>query len=152
MKITELIESTTPVNKAGVIPFIVQDDGTTLMMFMTPSDPKYGGPRPQIAKGGIDAGENAQEAAIREGEEELGLNRSNIVTVHAVPPVSVTRLEASYSMAIFAVQVKDQESFGTPHFETGGVHWLTLEQFAQRGRKNQQPLVASAAKIIDQNT
>ena len=149
MKITE---ATAPINKAGVIPYIVQDDGTTLMMFMTPSNPSYGGSRPQIAKGGIDAGENAQEAAIREGEEELGLNRSNIIAIHAVPPVTISGLDASYSMTIFAVQVKDQESFSSPHFETGAVHWLTFDQFVRHGRKNQQPIVAAAVKIIDRNT
>ena len=149
MKITELTEATAPRNKAGVIPFVIQPDGTTLMMFMIPSDPAYGGSRPQIAKGGIDAGENAQEAAIREGEEELGLSRANIVSIHAVPPVTVSGLDATYTMSIYAAQVKDQSSFGKPHFETGDIYWLTAEQFAQRGRKNQLSLVTAAVKIID---
>lgn len=151
MKITELT-TVAPQNKAGVIPFVIRPDGTTLMMFMTPSDPSYGGPRPQIAKGGIDAGEDAQEAAIREGEEELGLLRNNIVSMHAIQPVTVSGLSATYTMSIYAVRVKDQSAFSTPHFETGAVHWLTLEQFAHRGRKNQLPLVTSAAKISAQST
>ena len=147
MKIIELTESAIK-QKAGVIPFIVLPDGSVKMMFMSPSDPSYGGPRPQIAKGGVDQGESIKEAAIREGEEELGLNRSNIIAIYAVPPVTLSGLDATYTMSIFAVQVKDHKNFGMPHFETGATYWLTDEQFALRGRKTQQQLVDAAAAVI----
>lgn len=153
MKVLELNEAVSqPRNKAGIIPFIQQDDGTTLMMFMSPSDPSYGGSEPQIAKGGIDPGENAKEAAIREGEEELGLQQSNIVSIHPLPAVTLTGLDATYTMSVYAVEVKDQSDFSQPHYETGKVYWLTAEQFAQRGRKNQQSLVAAATRIINQSS
>jgi len=148
MKLDELNEATAkPRNKAGVIPFIRHDDGSIQMMFMSPSDPSYGGPEPQIAKGGLDAGENAKEAAIREGEEELGLQQSNVVAIYALPVVTLTGFDATYTMAVYAVEVKDQSSFGKPHYETGKIYWLTPEEFAARGRKTQKSLVAQAATI-----
>lgn len=151
MKIRDLTEPAA-VQKAGVIPFCVSPDGVTRMMFMSPSDPAYGGPLPQIAKGGVDHGESTKEAAIREGEEELGLKRNNIISVQAIPPVAMSGLKAFYTMSIFAVKVKNQKDFGTPHFETGKVYWLTLEEFLTRGRKNQQLLVKAAASVIKQST
>ena len=151
MKIRDLTEAVTS-QKAGVIPFCVSPDGVTRMMFMSPSDPAYGGPMPQIAKGGVDPGESTKEAAIREGEEELGLNRTNIISVQAIPAITVSGLNASYTMSIFAVKVKNQKDFGTPHFETGKVYWLTLEEFLRRGRKNQQPLVKAASALTQSPT
>ena len=154
MKIRDLTEAATT-QKAGVIPFCVSPDGITRMMFMSPSDPHYGGPLPQIAKGGVDPGESIREAAIREGEEELGLNRANIISVQAIPAAdggTISGLKASYTMSIFAVKVKNQKDFGTPHFETGKVYWLTLEEFLTRGRKNQQSLVKAAATLIKQSS
>ena len=126
--------------KLGAVPWIVQKN-QVLMMFMTPSDPAYGGSAPQIAKGNQDAAESAQHAALREAQEELGLRGSNIKTV--LPAVSeiVTTKTASYELSVYAVEVLDIAAFDQPHYETGSTHWLTLEQFQIQGRKNQQNLV-----------
>ena len=59
MKMVEIKNS----NKSGIIPFYKDDDDQIRMLFMIPSDPYYGGPRLQIAKGGIDPGETAQDTA-----------------------------------------------------------------------------------------
>lgn len=128
--------------KAGIIPWIIED-GKIKMMFMIPSNPKYGGSNPQIAKGGVDPGENTQEAALREGYEELGLLPNNITHVTKILTVSVTGLDESYPMTIYAAKVKNKNNFVKPHFETGQIMWLTNDEFQVSGRNIHKQLVAS---------
>jgi 8-oxo-dGTP pyrophosphatase MutT (NUDIX family) len=126
--------------KLGAVPWI-RENNKVLMMFMTPSDPVYGGSAPQIAKGNQDAGESAQHAALREAQEELGLRGSNIRSVLPEVSETVTTRTASYALTVYAVEVLDIADFDQPHYETGSTHWLTLEEFQIQGRKNQQSLV-----------
>ena len=65
----------------GLIPWTVYHD-SIIMMFMMPSDPKFGGSNYQIAKGRKESGETDLEAAIREASEELGLKPSNIESIN----------------------------------------------------------------------
>ena len=136
-------------NKAGVIPFIVKD-GKVLMMFMKSSDPEYGGAAPQIAKGSLDKGETPKAGAMREAEEELGLRKSNLDSeLMLVWHASHEGQDAEYAFSIYVVRVKSQEDFGEFHFETESVHWMTLDEFAARGRKSQLGIVTTAATFID---
>ena len=144
MKINEVTETR---QKAGVIPFYVKD-GKIMMLFMIPSDPAYGGSAPQIAKGGVDAGESVQQAAIREGSEELGLDPANIVTAFQAHTSVISGMDESYRMTIFAAQVKDPKAFSAGHYETGKKLWLTLEKFASTGRKSQLAFVQAAHQKI----
>lgn len=128
--------------KAGIIPWLIED-GEMKMMFMIPSDPKYGGPNPQIAKGGVDPGENTRSAAIREGFEELGLLPKNILQVTKIVTVSLTGLDESYPMTIYAARVKNKNNFVTPHFETGRTMWLTNDEFQATGRNIHKQIVKS---------
>lgn len=120
--------------RAGIIPYTVTD-GNLEMYFMVPSDPRYGGSAPQIAKGGVDEGETEVETAIREGEEELGLRRSNctdkpvLVGIHG-------------NITVYAVEVRSQDAFDDPHYETGETLWLTPDEFQTYGRKDQRAIVA----------
>jgi 8-oxo-dGTP pyrophosphatase MutT (NUDIX family) len=143
MKLDEIQEPriTPSMKKLGAVPWISQS-GKVLMMFMIPSDPAYGGTAPQIAKGNQDPGESAHHAALREAAEELGLRGSNILEV-LDPAVTETvqTQTTSYDLTVYAVQVRNLDDFDQPHYETASVHWLTLEEFKIRGRKNQQSLV-----------
>ena len=67
--------------RAGLIPVHISN-GEISMLFMKPSDPMYGGSDYQIAKGRIEDGEEPYETAVREAEEELGLNPDNMVNVY----------------------------------------------------------------------
>lgn len=138
--------------KAGVIPYFIQEDGTPAMMFMVPSNAQFGGSLFQIAKGRIEPGENIQEAAVREAEEELGLRTENVTQVKSIGNVKITGLDETYMLAIFAAEVKDPENFDQPHYETGKRAWLTLEEFKAQGRQNQLPLVKQAYNKIWQTT
>ena len=139
-------------SKSGIIPFYVGDDGQIRMLFMVPSDPYYGGPRLQIAKGGIDPGETAEETAVREGIEELGLRMSNVVTVKRGTHVTelVRGDKAVYRMEVFVAKIIDPAAFDQPHYETGHTSWLTLPEFQSRGRRAQTKLVERAYTVMQQ--
>lgn len=119
------------------------------MLFMTPSDPAYGGSRPQIAKGSQDAGESAIHAALREAAEELGLRGSNIKSVAASSATdNITGAHDSYQLTVYAVEVKSPDAFDQPHYETASTHWMSLEDFLTRGRQNQTGVVKKIQKLI----
>ena len=124
-----------------MIPYIITD-GVVEMMFMKPSDPKFGGPDWQIAKGGVDEGETSQEAAIREAKEELGLFIGNIVDD------KVEKLMAWSGIEFFCCEVESKYMFGEPHYETGAVTWMTSDEFKQTGRLFQQPVVEHLANKL----
>lgn len=146
MKMVEIKNS----NKAGIIPFYVDETGQIRMLFMVPSDPYYGGSRLQIAKGGIDPGETARDTAEREGIEELGLRMSNVVAVEAgTPAIELTRADGErYSMEVFVAQIVDPADFDTPHYETGSTGWLTIQEFRAKGRRIQISLVERSHKVM----
>lgn len=129
--------------RTGLIPYYYDSNGTLRMYFMTPSDPKYGGPDPQIAKGQIDKGENKKEAAIREAEEELGLVQDNIK--------SIFKAFNGKPFNVYAALIDDPKNFTKPHFETGSTHWFTLDEFEKVGRDFQKSIVTHVvAKIKEQ--
>jgi 8-oxo-dGTP pyrophosphatase MutT (NUDIX family) len=132
--------------KSGVIPFYKDDAGVIRMLFMVPSDPYYGGPRLQIAKGGIDEGETAKESAVREGIEELGLRLNNVLAVErGTPVVGLKRADGEhYTMEVFVALIHNPDAFDQPHYETGRTEWLTIQEFRKQGRRAQLALVEQA--------
>lgn len=135
--------------KSGFIPYYVED-GQIEFMFMIPSDPKYGGDLPGIAKGGIDPGENLKEAGIREAEEELGLKKSNIKgkTVKHVWTGKIKGSSDSYIMSVFAGEVKSKKDFDKPCYETKEIQWMTAEEFKRDGRKSQAKIVSETFRLL----
>ena len=129
--------------KAGILPYFVRDDGTLEFMYMTSSDANFGGSDPMIAKGHVDAGEDVKTAAVREGSEELGLRESNIVNGTLIEGWTgkLTGLTASYTMTIFTCEVKNQDDFDTPHYETAHIDWFTYDESLSKVRKSQIDIV-----------
>lgn len=128
--------------RAGIIPYYY-DDGrdALLMMFMKPSNPKYGGGEFQIAKGRVDRGEDEKEAAFREGGEELGLFRGNVTRVLDLGTfLGYTR--------VYLVKIKDPKMFGDPHFETGATKWMTPHEFISTGRGIHKPVIKAAIRRL----
>jgi 8-oxo-dGTP pyrophosphatase MutT (NUDIX family) len=120
-------------DKAAIIPFIKIDDKIH-MLFMKPSDPTYGGPRFQMAKGNVDPGETPSQTALREGIEELGLRQSNIISMELLTTQQLTGLDDTYIISVFAAEVKSMQGFLSPHFETGETRWMTEAEFKSSGR------------------
>lgn len=145
----KLIKSLTTAQKAGFIPYIKEGD-TVQFMFMIPSLAQYGGTLPGIAKGGVDAGESIKSAAIREGKEELGLKQSNIKTstIKLGWTGEITGMQETYDFSVFLGEIKNKLDFDEPHFETGKVEWLTAEEFAKRGRRNQMHIINAISRLI----
>lgn len=129
------------IHRAGIIPYIIKDSELH-MLFMKPSDPKYGGDVFQIAKGKLEEGETAEQAALREGNEELGLFSGNIEG-------EVESLGDWLGRTTFFIaKIKDEKMFGEPHFETGETKWMTPEQFTSIGRGLHKSIVKAAVRKI----
>ncbi len=129
--------------RAGVIPFYVEE-GEVKMLFMKPSDPKFGGDQFQIAKGKKEEGESDEEAAFREASEELGLFAGNVKERHDLGNfLGRTR--------IFLAEIKDPAMFGDPHFETGEVKWMSPNKFNAAGRSLHRPIVKAAGRWITES-
>ncbi len=126
--------------RAGVIPYQVIE-GKIQMMFMKPSDPKFGGKEFQIAKGRYEDGETAYGAALREAGEELGLWCGNIVETHDLGTFMGRT-------TIYLTKIRDRGMFGDPCFETGEVAWLTPEEFEAIGRDLHKPVIKAAVRLI----
>jgi 8-oxo-dGTP pyrophosphatase MutT (NUDIX family) len=135
--------------RGGVVPYYIKDE-EILMMFMKPSDKKYGGENFQIAKGKIEDGETPIEGAFREAKEELGLFGPNVVDSYSLGKFG--------KIHIFLAKIKDPNMFGDTTFETGATTWYTPEQFQSQGRGWQKPIIKAAVRKIkkleglDENT
>lgn len=127
------------IQRAGVIPYVIEDD-TIKMLFMVPSDPAYGGDKPQIAKGQIDKDEDPEQAAIREGSEELGLFPGNIE--------QHWKLGKFVSIHTYVARVKNKDMFGDTDHETKSTHWMSWTEFKQQGRELHRPAVGAAHRSI----
>jgi 8-oxo-dGTP pyrophosphatase MutT (NUDIX family) len=128
------------INRAGVIPYYLEE-GEIKMLFMKPSDSKFGGKCFQIAKGKQEEGESDKETAFREAGEELGLFCGNVVDKHDLGNfLGRTR--------IYIAEIEDPDMFGDPDFETGEVKWMTPEEFNSTGRDLHRPIVKAAKRWI----
>ena len=121
------------VYRAGIIPFFVENS-EVYMLFMKPSDPKYGGEQFQIAKGKREDDETDESAALREGFEELGLLNENITELINTG----THLGRT---TIFLARIKNKENFTNYHFETAETKWLTYREFKAVGRNIHLPVI-----------
>lgn len=119
--------------RAGIIPFYIEKS-KIYMLFMKPSDPRYGGNSFQIAKGKCEDNETAEKTALREGFEELGLIEDNVEEL----------INAGIHLGrttIFLARIKDKDRFEKFHFETDETRWFSLEEFEKIGRKIHIPIV-----------
>lgn len=132
------------VKRAGVVPFYKNKNGEVMMMFMMPSDAKYGGKVFQIAKGKVDEGENPLQAAVREANEELGLREGNIKWLRKCGLFLNT-----HHIYIVEVNSMDDSSFDKPHFETGETIWMTEEEFMDAGRELHKPIIKKCAVLFN---
>lgn len=133
-----------PIYRAGMILYHITD-GVPEMLFMRPSNPKYGGDDFQCCKGKIDDGETSLEAAIREAQEEVGLFVPNIDG--EIRPLGRFLGRTDF----FVARVKDKTAFGEPLTpeEVDETRWMTLDQFITSGRKLHVPVVKAAKRLID---
>ena len=133
------------IHRAGLICYHIDNDDNLSMIFMRPSNPKWGTDTFQIAKGKIEENETAKQAAIREAQEEVGLKPENIIGEVIEIGVFLGRT------TMFIAQVKNQYDFNETCDETGETKWMSVEDFIQTGRGLHKPVVRYAVKQIRQN-
>lgn len=129
------------INRAGVVPYIIED-GVIKMLFMLPSKAEYGGGVFQIAKGKFEEGETAEEAAFREASEELGLFLPNVSEKWKLGKF----LGRTH---VYVAKIKDKDQFGEPHFETRETKWMTPEEFQKTGRNLHKPVIKAVVRMIE---
>lgn len=138
--------------KAGLIPYCVHPDGQLKFMFMTPSNPKYGGSKPSIAKGTVEPHEFFMNAAIREAEEELGLiiENVNLGTLRLQWSGLIKNTKRKYELFVYSCCVKSPKNFAKPHYETGSTHWLAIGEFLKIGREDHRDIVLQVERGLNQ--
>lgn len=138
MKLDEVTDPIKQVDaRAGVYPVYTDEEGQTFVHMMIPSDPKFGGLLPQMGKGGIDEGESAAEAAMREGYEELGLLANNVARMTLLTTSIRTGKKEKYNLTVFVAEVKDPDNFDPAGWESKWAGWVELEEAIKTSRKNQ---------------
>jgi hypothetical protein len=135
--------------KAGFIPYY-KDGKDIFMKFVISSDPEYGGSKPMIAKGHIDAGEDAYTAAVREAHEECGLISSNLIsnTIKVGWRGNITGMTETAPMTIYIGEVQNPNNFDKPGYEVSKTVWMTMEEYTANGRKSQLGVVQSCYNNI----
>lgn len=138
-------------NKAGLLPYFIEEDGSVKYMFMIPAKKMFGDKSPAIAKGGVEKGETTLQAAIREAEEELGLNRLNIdmSTLDKVFEGTVMGRVRLQHLTVYSVQVIDKDDFGETVDETFATIWLTAKGFKKAGHDPHKFIVQEASDRIE---
>lgn len=148
MRNIKTFESFSTKIRAGLIPYIKQD-GIIKMLFFIPSDPDYGGDKPQIAKGRVDKNEDVKTAALREASEELGLVIDNVINTKLITKELLSGMTAdNYEFHLYASEIKDLNNFIPYGDETLETKWLTMEEFIKDGRESQVELVKKTYDAI----
>ena len=130
--------------RAGLIPYIIEN-GEIQMLFMKPSDSKFGGNQYQVAKGKREEGETDKDAAIREGGEELGYTNLNA-------DGQVMSLGNFLGRTfVYVVKVKSKNLFTETDFETDSTKWMTESGFLKDGRDLHNHIIKSAVRLIKKN-
>lgn len=125
--------------RAGLLPYHIDEQtGEIEILFMRPSNPKFGGKEFQIAKGKIDDDDlSSKDAAVREAREELGLRETNMGNVWYLGTfMGRTRL--------YVTEVFKKDAFDEPCFETGETRWMSLKEFMDEGRPLHKSIVKRA--------
>lgn len=125
-------------SRAGIYPVYTDADGQVWVCLMIPSDPAYGGPQPQMGKGGVDDGQTPEQAAVREGEEELGLRQSNMKGVEFLTKETISGLDKSYDIYVYTTEIIDPKAFDKPHYESSWAGFLEIGDAIARTRSNQR--------------
>ena len=131
--------------RAGIIPFFVNEDGSIQFMFMKPSDPAYGGPDWQIAKGRVEGEDDNMTTALCEGAEELGLKESNIKSIQELG-------QYLGRTTVYICEVSDMDDFTDFTYETGAVKWMSANDFIKEGRDIHRDIVSDALNVILNDT
>lgn len=127
-----------PVQRSGLVPYYIDGDGSIWFCLMVPSDPKYGGTDPQIAKGILEDDLEFLDNAIKEAQEELGY-------IHK-EHYDIIYFGERNNIQIYFVGV-DDTNLDEAGYETGEVVWIKDIQLV---REWQRPVLQEIKNLISQ--
>ena len=127
--------------KVAFIPYYVDK-----ILVARSSNPMFGGPNFALAKGGVDPGENLQDAALREAQEELGLKIDNIVLSTLKHLGNFKTF--NYILSVYVCKVKDLDDFNEHDWEIAETKWMTVKEFMDIGREQHKPIVQAFFQSI----
>lgn len=135
--------------RAGLMVYTRDANGELVFLMMVSSNPKFGGAKPMISKGKIENGESEFTCAVREAEEELGLESSNL----AARPMLLTRdrvvlRSGTYDLTLYYAPIRDRWDFGKWCDETDYTVWMTLQEFRESGRGDHVKYVEMLVDLI----
>jgi len=132
--------------KAGGIPFYWDAATDTVQVcLVTSTDPTFGGPDPQIAKGEAEEGELPRDTAIREMSEETGID-----PIHISATVALGKIEKkSHTLYVFGYDVL-REIPCVPNWEAVGA-WYDIRQALRVIRGDQQFMIVALMKELKVN-
>lgn len=135
--------------KAGMLPYYISN-GEVYFFFMKPSDPRYGGPNFQIAKGGVEKGDSIIKTAKKEAHEELGVTSSNLKNMKKVDVIKYDsdKWDLHYDLHIFIAQVLNSKNMDKPHYETGATKWMKYSDAIKKVRRDQISTIKKAYREI----
>jgi len=132
--------------RAGIIPFYIENN-KVFVYLMIPSNKRFGGTQPQIAKGCKDGDETPWETATREAYEEIGLMESNL------KGDSITLVDSKNKITIFANEIYSLADFDEFGPETAGTVILQLtENNISLVRKWQQPYFMALIEYFEKKS
>jgi 8-oxo-dGTP pyrophosphatase MutT (NUDIX family) len=135
--------------RAMIVPWTRWDANQIGVLTMIPSDPMYGGPLIQFAKGVIDPGESPLQAAIREGREELGVAETQYKFVYKLGEFRLTK--AKYPVDVYAGEVEENIALHPHDYETKSVQWVGIDRFLEVGRVDQHEIATALQTFARQN-
>lgn len=135
--------------RAGGIPYYKSQNGLIMMLFMVPSDPNFGGDKPQIAKGLVDPGERPEDGGIREAVEELGLIKENILNSFLGFKREQETKKGLSKFYVYGMAIKDNQYFTEPHWETKETVWLSEKEISTQLRRDHTIPVYSVIRTIN---
>ena len=136
-------------DRAGVYPLYVANNGQVYVYMMVPSNPKFGGALPQMGKGGVDKGETPEQAAMREGHEELGLLARNVKKISQLTTATITGKQDTYFMTVFVAEVFGKDDFDPHGYEAKWTGWVEMDEAIKVSRKNQQQFLRQVKSKYD---
>ena len=122
--------------KSGGFPIYTEENGQTWVCLFISNDSRYGGEKPQMAKGHPDNGELDMYTAWREIQEETGVSLKNIVEAFPIGKFDFKGQVKDYVQYVWGFQLSEMRPAGET--EEGKGVWLKLEDALEQIRPDQR--------------
>jgi len=129
---------------AGGVVYREEPEGTLWLVIKAKSDGKW-----RLPKGGIEKNETSLEAAIREVEEEGGVEVEPLGKVGHEKYFFVKDGQKIFKTVVFYLMRYIQEKFGESDWETEAIDWLPYDEALERlSFKNEKKILEKAEEKL----